>query len=281
MMRLSFVWIVSESELPPFTVHALARQCVIGVMGGTMRTLLLSCLAMLRVAAEIPSEPPMYLHLIRSPRQGDLLRRAYEKAQVPVNVFGLRSVTGAAESWFVEWHDSFQSIGEADRAVQAELTAPGTMPVDLSDQTAQIAMYRPNWSYRPDLAIKAFARARYVQVIVHHFRPGSDSDFGELMKARRSGLDRLNLDRPDIVYQVVSGTTTETFIVLTPMATLKTLDDAIARIPASGEAGPRPRDKVAAEIELNRENLLFRVDPGYSFVDQSFVDADPEFWRRR
>jgi hypothetical protein len=250
-------------------------------MAIAMRLLILSSLALLPAAAEIPSEPPMYLHLTRSPRQGNLLRRAYEQARVPANVFGLRSVTGAAETWFVGWHDSFQSIGEADRTVQDELSAPGTMRADLSDQSAQIAMYRPNWSYRPDLAAKAFARARYVQVTVHHFRPGSDSDFGELMKARRSGLDRINLDRPDIVYQVVSGASNETFIVLMPLASLKTIDDAMARMPAAGESAPRPRDKIAADIELTREHLLFRIDPALSFVDQSFVDADPEFWRRK
>ena len=249
------------------------------VIGMTMRTFLIVGLTLIPAAAEIPSEPPVYLHVIRTARVDAALTRAYAQAGAQVNVFGLRSVTGVAETWLMEWHDSFQSIEDVDRAIQPVLRARGSLPPESPEQTSQIAMYRPNWSYRPDLAIKAFAKARYFQVSVHHFRPGGDSDFGELMKARRSGLDRINLDRPDIVYQVVSGSTTETFIVLMPLSSLKTLDDAMARIPASGESGPRPRDKIAAEIELNRENFLLRVEPGISFVNQSFIDADPEFWR--
>ena len=242
-----------------------------------MRTLLIALFTVLPAAAELPSEPPMYLHLIRSPGGGTGLPRTYDPAGPHINVFGLRSVTGPSETWQLECHDSFQSIEDVDMAIRTSLRS---LPAP-AEQWAQIAMYRPNWSYRPDLAIKAFVRARYFQVSVHHFRAGGDNDFGEIMKARRNGLDRINLDRPDIVYQVVSGSTRESFIVLTPLASLKTLDDAMARMPASGESGARPRDKIAADIELNRENFLLRVDPKISIVNPSFAGADPDFWKQQ
>jgi hypothetical protein len=32
-------------------------------------------------------------------------------------------------------------------------------------------------------------------------------------------------------------------------------------------------------LELNREHLLFRVEPRISYVSDDFAEADPEFWR--
>ena len=98
------------------------------------------------------------------------------------------------------------------------------------------------------------------------------------MKLRRTGLDRINLDRPDIIYQVISGAASDTFIVFAPLASLKPLDEALARFPTNADAGPRPGSKIASDIELSRENFLLRVDPRMSWVNESFVASDPEFW---
>ena len=38
-------------------------------------------------------------------------------------------------------------------------------------------------------------------------------------------------------------------------------------------------DKVSEKLELNREHLLFRVEPRISYVSDDFAEADPEFWR--
>jgi hypothetical protein len=249
--------------------------------GETMRIILTVALTVLCAAAEVPSEPPLLVHLIRIPGGDPGVIRPYASAKAQVNVFGLRAVTGISETWLLEGHDSFQSIEDLDKAIQSVLPPGGSGPPDRPEQTSLIALYRPNWSYRPDLAIKAFAKARYFQVSIRRIRPGADSDFGDLMKMRQSGLDRINLDRPDIVYQVVSGAPAEMFIVLAPLPSLKTIDDALVRVAGTAESGQRPGNKIVADIELSRENLLLRIEPRISWVNQSFVEADPEFWQAK
>ena len=247
-----------------------------------MRIIPMALVAVWCALAEVPSEPPVLINMIRISGGDPTLIRPYAHARTQVDVFGMRSVTGTSEVWLMEAHDSFQSVEALDKAVQSTFRSRGAAPPSADvGQTSMIALYRPNLSYRPDLAIKSFAKARYFQISIHRIRPGADSDFGELMKLRRNGLDRINLDRPDIIYQVVSGSSSETFLVLAPLASLKTLDDALARIPVTPNSGPRQRDKIAADIELSSENLLLRVEPRISWVNQSFVDADPEFWQSR
>ena len=146
-----------------------------------------------------------------------------------------------------------------------------------------LALYRPNWSYRPDQAIRMFPGARYFQVSLFRIRPGTEAEFGELIRLRRATADVINLDRPDLAYQVISGAPAGTFVFLAPIASLRSFDDGVNSVPvfAEGLASARAKDgsKIAADTEMCREHLLFRVEPRISYVSREFADVDPEFWR--
>ena len=95
--------------------------------------------------------------------------------------------------------------------------------------------------------------------------------------------DVINLDRPDLAYHVISGAPSGTILFLAPLQTLRNLDDGINPVPvfAEGLAAARVKDgsRIAAETEISREHLLFRVEPRISYVSSDFADVDPEFWR--
>ncbi len=242
-----------------------------------MRTFLLAGILVLRAAAQTPVEPPVLIQLIRTPGTDDTSIRLYSRAGAAVNVLGMRSVTGEPETWLIEAHDSFASIEALDKAIRA--TGPMRSQNDvLAPSRTTVALYRPDWSYRPDQAIKIFPKARYFQISLHRIRPGADGEFGELVRQRRSGLDRINLDRPDIAYQVVLGAPSQMCVFLAPLTSLKTLDDALDKMPISFRVGGRPGSNIAPDVEISREHLLLRVEPGISWVSEGFVSADPEFW---
>ena len=130
-----------------------------------------------------------------------------------------------------------------------------------------------------------FPRARYFHVTIYRIRPGFDTDLGELVKLRRAGADSVNLDRPDLAYQVISGAPSGTFIFLAPLTSLKTMDEGVAGTPVYAEgiaaASAKAESKVSAEAEISREHVLFRVEPRVSYVSDDFAEADREFWRPR
>ena len=103
------------------------------------------------------------------------------------------------------------------------------------------------------------------------------------MKLRRIGADSVNLDRPDLAYQVVSGAPSGTFIFLAPLTSLKTMDEGVAETPVYAEAIAAARaktaNKVSADGEISREHMLFRVEPRLSYVTDGFAEADRQFWR--
>ena len=201
--------------------------------------------------------------------------RPYTDARAAVDALGMVSITGAPEAWQIELHQLFASIEDLDKAAG---------PVGTSHRTL-IAFYRPGWSYRAGEAIRMFPRAHYFHVTIYCVRPDAEHDLGELVKLRRLSADSVNLDRPDLAYQVVSGAPSGTFIFLAPLTSLKTMDEGVAETPvyaaATAAARAKTASKMSADGEISREHLLFRVEPHMSYVSDDFAEADRQFWRAK
>ncbi len=237
-------------------------------------------------SAQFPTAPPPILQVIRVP--GGAAGKPYAQAGLAVDVVGSSAITGFPETWLMEAHPSFASIEDLDRALGSQLPRP----VDFSDSSqnglyapprTMIAVFRPAWSYRPVDASRMFPKTRYLMVSVIHLRPGGEADYAELVRMRRATSESVNLDRPDLVYQVISGASSGTFLFVTPLTTLRIFDDGVPPVPAYAEglAAARAKEgpKIAAETELEREHFFLRVDPRISYVSDVFAQSDTEFWR--
>jgi hypothetical protein len=245
-----------------------------------MKTILLGGILAISAAAQALTEPPPILQLIRRPGSFIAPLRPYADARAAVDVVGMASITGVPEAWQIESHQSFASIEDLDKAIGP--AAPSRQdPLALS--RTLIAFYRPGWSYRADQAIRMFPRAHYFHITIYQVRPDAENDLGELVKLRRLSADSVNLDRPDLAYQVVSGAPSGTFIFLAPLTSLKTMDEGVAETPVYAEAIAASRaktaNKVSADGEISREHMLFRVEPRLSYVSDGFAEADRQFWR--
>jgi hypothetical protein len=255
-----------------------------------MRILLLAGILCSAAVAQSLTDPPPLVQLVRKPGTGGASLKAYANAGVAINVIGMASVTGLPETWLVEAHYSFASVEDLDQrmATLAPVRALSDSADPLQDDVlapsrTMLAEYRPNWSYRPDQAIRMFPRARYFQISLFRIRPGTEAEFGELIRLRRATADVVNLDRPDMAYQVISGAPAGTFVFLSPVISLRTFDDGVNPVPvfAEGLADAKAKDgsKIATNTEISREHLLFRVEPRISYVSSEFADVDPDFWR--
>ena len=194
-----------------------------------------------------------------------------------VNVLGMSAISGPSASWLIELHDSFASLEAVDKILSAD--PPPRPPVDSPRQDTLIALYRPGLSYRPDQAVQLFPRMRYLEVMVSRIKPGTEADFAKLIRLRDYSLDSVNADRPEIAFQVISGAPAGTWIFLSPMQSLRALDDGRAQTPVSAEGAEAAARKIAADTELTRERLWFRLEPRASYVSDSFASADSTFWR--
>jgi hypothetical protein len=242
-------------------------------------------------AQSLATDPPPIVQLVRKPGTAGASTRPYATAKAEVNAIGMRSITGLPETWMVEAHYSFASVEDLDQRLAAlgPVRVNGDFAGDpLSDDViaparTMIALHRQNLSYRPAEAIRLFAKARYFQVSVFRIRPGTEGEFASVVRLRRATADAVNLERPDLAYQVISGAPAGTFIFLSPILTLRSMDDGVNAVPvwAEGLAAARATDgkQATADSEVSREHLLFRVEPRISYVADDFAEVDRLFWR--
>jgi hypothetical protein len=199
----------------------------------------------------------------------------------------MRAVSGLDEAWLIEMHDSFASIEEVDQSLaSARPRNSHRRTYQLSDDVLAparlfIALYRPGLSYRPDEATKNLPKARYLLVSVYRIRPGDEAAFADMIKLRRARSDSINLDRPEVAYEVVAGAMSGTYIFVAPFPALKTLDDGLARTPNYAEGVRDAGKKAAAQTNISQERMLLRIEPGLSYVSEEFAAGDPEFWNQK
>src|SRR6185369_4141440 len=226
-----------------------------------MRTLLVAGILVSCAWSQPPSDPPPIIQITRKPGIGGKPIRPYSDARASVDVIGLTAATGLPETWLVELHQNFASLEDLDRSLTAVTplrlsSDPGDPLSDdvLAPSRTMFATWRPNWSYRADQAIRMFPRARYFHISIYRIRAGTEGDFGELVKLRRLSQDSVNMDRPEIAYEVISGEPSGTFVFLAPIVSLKILDEGVANTPvyaeSLAEARSKARTKVAPEAEL-------------------------------
>lgn len=242
-------------------------------------TILTAALLAVGSLAQAQTEPSPLIQVVRRPGVDATAIRQYVDARASVNVLGMVPITGATETWLIASHDDFASIEDVDKAIR-QVRPPNDpsdqLPADVFAVSRNLlAFYRPGLSYRADQAVRMFPKARYIHATIYRIRPGTEADFAELVRRRTGAFDRINMDRPEIAYQVISGAASGTYLFLAPLTSLKSLDDGIAKAPVYAESG----SKAAAETEISRVHLLLRVEPGMSYVSDDFASADLEFWR--
>jgi hypothetical protein len=244
-----------------------------------MRILSLAVLTCAAAAAQTLSEPPALIRVIRTTSPDTGIAGRYRGAG-PIAVFGMTSVTGGAELWLIEAHASFASLEQTDLALRPLGSNRGLIGESRADNAAApatgwLAVYRPWLSYRPTEASQMLGKAFYFQALVFRVDPAEEGDFVEAVHARKISLDGMNLDRPEMAFQVMSGAPTITYVFLAPLASLTSFDDVLTRLPQYA----RPAAKVAAAGNLSHENVLLRVEPGLSSVPDDLAARAPDFWR--
>src|SRR5260370_42385726 len=92
-----------------------------------------------------------------------------------------------------------------------------------------------------------FTKARYFQVSLFRIRPGTEAEFGELIRLRRAAADAGNLDRPDLVYQVISGAPAGALVFLGPITPPPNFDEGGDPGPGLGEGVAKARAKEGSQ----------------------------------
>jgi hypothetical protein len=189
------------------------------------------------------------------------------KAPCPNPYLALTSMTGPNEAWWINGFDTaetFEKIQQA-YAASAEITQYlNTVDGNKADlafgATRLLARFHPEMSF-----YSTPVAPRYFTVSIVQVRLKNVAAFRELRSRFKQTLERVG--KPQWVYQVTSGTDDVTFIVMTPARTMQD----VQTMPVTDDS---------ADIIAHSETRLYAVSPALSMPAESWMEADPDFWKR-
>ena len=211
------------------------------------------------------------------------------KYKYPAYVLGLDAAAGPSEAWFIEGHDSFESIQNADMSVEknnamkADFTTFESTDGELrTNSRTMLAVLRPELSYKAGQFMGMLPKMRYMSTTIVRIRPRTDIRLAELGRKAVAAYERAMLEQPVATYQVVSGGVSGMYLLFAPMQSMKSMDEAPERqravAQALGTEGAMAFVKAAGEVIVSEDVLLLEMNPKMSYVSKEFAAGDPDFW---
>jgi hypothetical protein len=185
------------------------------------------------------------------------------KARCPNPYLAITSLTGPNEAWWINGFDTPDTLEKiwhdyaANQEIMQELNSIAEQKADLAfPATILLARFRPEMSF-----YTTPISARYISISVVRVHVAA---FRDNRMRFKSTLERAG--RPQWVYEVTSGTDDVTFLVMTPARTMQ-------------EILTTPSLDYSPDTIVSSETRLYAVSPSMSMPAQSWIDADPEFWK--
>jgi hypothetical protein len=211
--------------------------------------------------------------------------RAFSKTSYP-SYLGLDGITGTNQAWFLESHDSYESMDKAIHVGETEPLKSKLAQLDAEDgelrtgERNMVAVYQSDLSYLP--VPSNLAKARFVGIGTVRVHPGHSADFAEMRKLVNAAYAKSGSKQRRVVYSVVSGAPAGTYLILSAMDSLKAMDPPpsgmMSMLDAFGADNLARYNKLQSEIVISSENTMFEVNPKMSNPPKEFIAADPDFW---
>jgi hypothetical protein len=212
--------------------------------------------------------------------------RAIRAAKAPVYYVGLRSVTGPTEAWFLSSYDSYAALEQENDMVAKNASLSKALEM-ADDQDSQfrtgtrtvIAELQEDLSYRMRPSVQDM---RYMHVTTIRVRAGWGSAFEDARKLAKTAHEKANVDEHWALYQVVSGMSAGTYLMLQGSMSLKEEDTdphTQAYRDALGDEGRAKLQQFQRDGVLGTETALFEISPQMSNVPDEWLKARPDFWK--
>jgi hypothetical protein len=209
-----------------------------------------------------------------------------EKLKDPTHVLAMEALTGAPRAIYLSGFDSYEALQKSeewllgDSATDAKFDA-----LDAREALSIAEVHHTLWHYRPDLSNNAatadLPHSHYWEVIIYHMRAGHDEQFEELAKLHHDANLKIGQNIPSAIYEGLMGVT-NAYLILVPMKSLKDEDVRLAHRKDFGAAlgveGKSRLNKLSEESVASVEDNIWMVNPEWSYVEKSWIEADPHYW---
>jgi len=216
--------------------------------------------------------------------------QAMTAAKWPTHYLAMDSMSGAPRMLFATGYDSFAAWEKDNIAIQKNATLSAALDraavADgevLSSYDSSVLAYREDLSLRPNVNI---AQARYFEISRFKVRQGHDKEWEDLVKMYMEAYGKATQEVHWATYQSVYGADNGgVYVVFNAMKSLAETDSGFgdskkfeAQLGADGMK--KLAELTASCVEDVQTNLLM-FNPKLSYISDSWVKADPGFWKTK
>jgi hypothetical protein len=210
------------------------------------------------------------------------------KSKLQGHYVALNSLTGKSRALYITRYPSFEAwendnkIVDKNASLSAELDRDAVADGELLEGIdSAVLTYSEELSFhpRPD-----FSHARYYEITAFHVRLGHDKQWHEVTKMYKDACEKAGIDVHWGTYELMYGGEGGTYISLTHRESLSEIDKGIAEgkklVEAmGGEEAAAKLDQLFGEAVDSVRTELFSINPKQSYVDETTINADPDFWK--
>ncbi len=204
----------------------------------------------------------------------------------PSHYLAMDSLTGAPRALYLFDYDSYETMQKQGDAFMGNAASKAAFDaLDAREAPYTTEVHNVIWHYRPDLSNNTagadLPHTHYWEMIIFHMKSGHDAQFDEMTKLYKETNHKIGQNVPWATYEALQGAQ-DAYLVLVPMTSLKDEDVSLSHMKdfgeALGEEGMHRMDKLSEEGVASVEDNLYVVRPGASFIDKTWIDADPGYW---
>jgi hypothetical protein len=212
---------------------------------------------------------------------------AMTRAKWPTNYIGMTSLSGKSRALFLTSYPSFEAWEKDSAAVAKNPTLSAALDrayvadgelLESADQGVFVFQEELSFNPHPDLS-----EFRYMDVEVFHVRPGKDKEWTEVVKMVKAAYAKAVPEAHWGMFREMYGGDGGTYLLLSGHKTLAEIDKGFAQDKAfeaaMGESGMKKLDELFGDCAESSQQQLFAFNPHMSYVQESWIQADPDFWK--
>jgi hypothetical protein len=241
--------------------------------------------------------PPKYLQITveyTKPGKGGMAHdktegafvQAMTKAKFPINYWAFNSMSGKPRAIYISGFNSFAELGKADKIFDNPGVAAAFEPLNVADGELLEDSKSLFFSYVPELSLRPGAdlmHMRYLEADIIHVRQGHGKEFHELAKLWAELYAKAGTSVHWDAFHNEYGEDSGYYVFLSADKSLDDIDASVADDEKLGktlteEEKKKLRELRAESIEEDHTEL-YSVNPVQSYVPESFIKADPGYWK--
>jgi len=249
--------------------------------------------------ATAPPPPPKVIQIIREDLKLGKSGQAHDRsaanfvsissrAKQQGHFIALDSMSGKARSLYITAYPSFEAWENDNKLIDknpglaAELDRALVTEGEFAEAVnSEVFTYNEDWSYHPNSDI---THMRYVDISIFHIRAGHHKEFNDCVKMVKEANEKAGSAGHWAAYEIAYGGEGNTVIALSDRKSMSEIDKDVAEgkkfaEAIGGEEGMQKLDEVCGQGSESSRSELFAVNPRQSYVPDTFVKADPDFWK--